>query len=194
MIFPLFETICIEQGMVRNITLHQQRYEKSLSLFYSGTAVKIHDLWQIIAENSQFYTALDNPLIRCRIAYNHQHYAVQFFPYQRKIYRYFQPVICDDIDYSLKYQDRSLLNQLVKQKGQADEIMIIKKGHVTDCSIGNLVFRQGKDWFTPNTPLLKGTQREFLLQQGRLQEIPILAEDVHQFDEIRLINAMNSLD
>ena len=33
--FPLFETLAIEQGKIRNIALHQQRYERSLQAFYS---------------------------------------------------------------------------------------------------------------------------------------------------------------
>ena len=79
------------------------------------------------------------------------------------------------------------------QKGEADEIIIIKDSFVTDCSIGNLAFRKGTQWFTPNTPLLKGTQREYLLQSGQLQEIEIRQEQLEQFDEIRVINALNEL-
>ena len=75
----------------------------------------------------------------------------------------------------------------------ADEIIIIKDSFVTDCSIGNLAFRKGTQWFTPNTPLLKGTQREYLLQSGQLQEIEIRLEQLEKFDEIRVINALNEL-
>ena len=32
--FPLFETLAIEQGKIRNIERHQQRYERSLQAFY----------------------------------------------------------------------------------------------------------------------------------------------------------------
>ena len=44
-----------------------------------------------------------------------------------------------------------------------------------------------------HTPLLKGTQREYLLQSGQLQEIEIRQEQLEQFDEIRVINALNEL-
>lgn len=64
---------------------------------------------------------------------------------------------------------------------------------MTDCSIGNLAFRKGGQWFTPNTPLLQGTQRTYLLQSGQLQEIEIRQEQLEQFDEIRVINALNGL-
>lgn len=192
--FPLFETICLEKGELKNMRLHQQRYEQSLVAFYGESAVKIYDLLTEIHKMPEFSTALLQPLVRCRLAYNADSLQIQFFPYERKTYRTFQLVICDDIDYGLKYQDRRLLNQLVEQRGTCDEIMIIKNGKVTDCSIGNLIFRSGNTWVTPDEPLLNGTQRQFLLAQEKIKEQPIFAEDIPQFDEIRLINAMNGLD
>ncbi len=191
--FPLFETLCIEQGKIKNSLYHQQRYETSLRQFYGESAVKIHDLYDIIEKNMKNHTVLHHPILRCRLAYNQADYHIELFPYQRRTYQTFRPVICNDIDYRLKYQDRHMLNKLLAQKGEADEIIIIKQGKVTDCSIGNLIFRQGEQWFTPDSPLLKGTQRACLLQQGIVQEIPIFAEDIPKFDEIRLINAMNGL-
>ena len=87
-----------------------------------------------------------------------------------------------------------MLNELLAQKGDCDEILIIKNGYVTDCSIGNLIFRQGTQWFTPDTPLLEGTQRAKLLTQGRIKVRSILATDLHLFEEVRLINALNGLE
>lgn len=191
--FPLIETICIERGEIQNIALHQQRYEQSLRRFYGKSAVKIYDLFSLIQNSTDFSPALSQPLVRCRAAYHHSAVRLQFFPYRRKAYRAFQPVICDEIDYALKYSDRTLLNRLLAQRGQCDEIMIIKHGWVTDCSIGNLVFRRQGEWFTPDTPLLKGTQRQKLLNEGKIREIAISLRDMDRFDEIRLINAMNGL-
>ena len=195
--FPLFETICIERGEVKNIALHQQRYERSLALFYRHmypkSAVRIFDLLTLIEKTPEFSTALSMPLLRCRLAYNRDNAEVRFFPYQRKIYQRFQPIICDDIHYDLKYNDREQLNALFAQRGNCDEIIIIKQGKVTDCSIGNLVFRRNGQWFTPDCPLLNGTQRQKLLAEGKIRERTIGARELDQFDDIRLINAMNDL-
>lgn len=187
--FPLFETLAIEQGNIQNIEYHQARYEQSLRQFYDKSAVKIFNLFELI----QVPPHLQNQLVRCRIDYNAENTQIQYFEYQRKIYRTFQPIVCDDIDYSLKYANRDLLNSLLAQRGTCDEIMIIKNGKVTDCSIGNLIFRQGNQWLTPGTPLLAGTQRKKLLQEGKIREATIYAQDIEKFDEIRLINAMNGL-
>lgn len=187
--FPLFETIAIAHGQALNLARHQARYEQSLKAFYGKNAVKIYDL----AAQIQLPVELNEPLVRCRIDYDDQQLQIQYFPYARKSYRHFQPVSCDHIDYALKYADRSLLNQLLAQRGSADEIMIIKEGLVTDCSIGNLILRQGNRWFTPDTPLLAGTQRAALLASGQIMEKRIYAKDLLQYQEIRLINALNPL-
>ena len=187
--YPLFETLCIENGKIQNIDLHQARYERSLYQFYGKSAVKIFNLFSLI----QLPVPLQNRLVRCRINYNDKTTQIQYFEYHRKIYRTFQPVICDDIECGLKYSDRSLMNTLFELRGTCDEIIIIKNGKVTDCSIGNLIFRQGKKWYTPDTPLLLGTQREKLLQEGKIQECTIFQEDIVNFDEIKIINAMHSL-
>lgn len=195
--FPLFETLCIERGKVKNIALHQQRYERSLALFYTHVAapnaVRFFDLQELIEKTPEFSTALSMPLVRCRIAYNLNNVEIRFFPYQRKIYQRFQPLICDNINYDLKYNERGQLNALFEQRKDCDEIIIIKQGKVTDCSIGNLVFRHQGRWFTPDSPLLCGTQRQKLLAEGRIHERTIWAQDLAQFDAIRLINAMNDL-
>lgn len=187
--FPLFETLCIENGSVKNIELHQARYERSLRQFYGKSAVNIFNLFDLI----QLPEHLQHQLVRCRIDYNAIDTQVQYFEYTRKIYRTFQPVVCDDIDYALKYANRELINQLFSQRGNCDEIIIIKNGKVTDCSIGNLIFRKGEKWFTPDTPLLAGTQREKLLRERKIYETTIYEKDISQFDEIRLINALNGL-
>ena len=187
--YPLFETLCIENGKIQNIDLHQARYERSLCEYYGKSAVKIFNLFSLI----QLPEPLQNRLVRCRIDYNAETTQIQYFEYHKKIYRTFQPVIYDDIEYGLKYSDRSLINTLFARRDVSDEIIIIKNGKATDCSIGNLIFRQGKKWYTPDTPLLRGTQREKLLQEGKIQEITIYQEDIVNFDEIKIINAMNSL-
>ncbi|KGQ36877.1 aminotransferase class IV family protein [Gallibacterium genomosp. 1] len=191
--FLLFETLCIEKGQVQNLALHQQRYENSLREFYADQPYKIFSLTKILQKNTALWVNNQSPIIRCRIDYNATQYRLQCFPYQRKNYQRFQPVICDDIDYHLKYSDRAIFNELLKQKGDCDEIMIIKNGKVTDCSIGNLVLRQGSQWFTPDSPLLIGTQRTKLLQENKIIEIKISISDLPLYEEIRLINALNPL-
>lgn len=189
--YPLFETICIKNNQLQNIEWHQMRYEQSLLQFYGNTGGQIFSLFDEIEKFLQNHPPLSSPITRCRVSYNQRELDIQFFPYQAKTYRRFQIVYCDEIDYSLKYQDREKLNELLAQKGDCDEIIIIKQGKVTDCSIGNLIFKQGNHWFTPDSPLLNGTQRQYLLHHNKIEERCIFAEDLPKFSEIRLINALN---
>ena len=191
--FPLFETLRIENGQVQNLARHQQRYENSLREFYAGQPYKIFSLAKILQKNTALWANLQSPIIRCRIDYNATQYHLQCFPYQRKTYQRFHPVICDDIDYHLKYSNRAIFNELLKQKGDCDEIIIVKQGKITDCTIGNLILRQGSQWFTPDSPLLIGTQRSKLLQERKIIEREILLSDLPLYQEIRLINALNSI-
>lgn len=191
--YPLFETVAIIEGKAQNLALHQARYERSLQQFYGKQDVTVFQLAEIIEKHTALLAQQDTTLYRCRLDYNAHHVQTYCVPYQRKIYRTFQPVVCDDIDYDLKYAQREKLNQLLLQKGDCDEIIIIKQGLVTDCSIGNLIFKQGNQWVTPDTPLLAGTQRQKLLQENKIQTRRIYAEDLATFSEIRLINALNGL-
>lgn len=185
--YPLFETIAIVDGQWQNLAWHQRRYENAL-LHHFGKNVSYYQFAEVTIP-----TEFKQGLIRCRIDYNRDQLKVQFFPYQRRQIRTFQAVHCDHIDYSFKYSDRSLLEQLYAKRGDCDEIMIIQHGLVTDCSIGNPIFRQKEQWYTPKKPLLAGTQRAKLLEQGIIVEKDILLKDVALFDEIKVINAMNPL-
>ncbi|MBK8853841.1 MAG: hypothetical protein IPN10_06890 [Saprospiraceae bacterium] len=62
---------------------------------------------------------------------------------------YFYPVInslaimtADDIEYPYKWVERPELDEVFRQKGNADEIIIIRKGWVTDAYYYNLVFEK----------------------------------------------------
>ena len=92
-------------------------------------------------------------------------------------------------DYRYKYADRAWINELLRTSG-CDEIIMVRDGMVTDASIANLAFLDGRDWITPNTPLLAGTMRKKLLEQGMIREAPIKLDKLQWFDKIKLMNAM----
>ena len=65
---------------------------------------------------------------------------------------------------------------------------------ITDSSIGNLIFYDGKKWLTPSSPLLKGTMRTKLLEGGKIQSRSIQIEDLSGFESLMMINALNPFD
>ena len=76
------------------------------------------------------------------------------------------------------------------QKGDADDIIIVKNGLITDSSFANLLFFNGLQWLTPAQPLLKGTQRAKLLEQEQVITAEIRTADLSNFIKVRLVNAM----
>ena len=100
-------------------------------------------------------------------------------------------MVCDDsIGYDYKSVDRSALNALVTKRGNCDEIVIVKNGMVTDSSYTNLALYDGHEWLTPRRPLLLGTKRAFLLDQGLLKEADLTLADLRRAQRVSLFNAM----
>ncbi|MBE2896014.1 hypothetical protein HPC38_03890 [Pasteurellaceae bacterium HPA106] len=185
--FELFETLAVIDGVVQNPHYHQARCQQALTALYGSTCTPC-DFTHLIIPN-----AFQSGLVRARVDYNTTDFAVQFFPYQRRNFLRFKPVVCDEINYAFKFVDRTLLNALYAQRGECDEVIIIKQGLVTDCSIGNLCFLKQGVWYTPKTPLLAGTQRAKLLDEGRIVTTDIRADQWANFEQIRVINALNPL-
>lgn len=67
------------------------------------------------------------------------------------------------------------------------------KGLLTDTSYSNIALFDGCHWVTARQPLLHGTMRQSLLDDGVLTEQDIKAEDWNSFRQVSLINAMMPL-
>lgn len=128
---------------------------------------------------------------KARVVYGEQGIEkVEYAPYSMREINSLHVVEDDTIVYDYKSTDRSRLNDLVAQKGNCDEIIIIKHGLLTDTSFTNLVIFDGKHWITPKHPLLHGTKRAKLLDKGIIQETDITLEDLRNANKISLFNAM----
>jgi 4-amino-4-deoxychorismate lyase len=129
-------------------------------------------------------------LFKVRVLYGSVIENTEIEPYHFRTIQSLKVVHHETIDYHLKYTDRQILQQLFAQRGDSDDIIIIKNGLVTDAFAANLIFFDGQKWVTPGTPLLKGTQRQFLLDQGIISELEIREEDIPNYQKVGLINAM----
>lgn len=128
-------------------------------------------------------------LLRCRIVYDKKIHSIEYMPYQAKNIQSLE-IISSQLDYAHKYENREALNALVAQCPQADDILIEKDGFITDTSIANIAFYDGKKWLTPLRPLLKGTIRQKLLDDGFLFAQNIKKEEIKNYTHIALMNAM----
>lgn len=175
-----FETIKCDDFEVFNLDYHEKRIANSIALNLN--------LQEYIYPSS-------NELFRCKVIYNEEGINdVQYYKYKKKEIKSFKIVVDDKIEYSKKYLDRSSIDNLYNKKENADEIIIIKNGFVTDTSIANIAIYDGSNWITPKKPLLYGTTRARLLEEKMVFEKDINLTMLKEAKKIALMNAMIDFD
>ncbi len=186
--FPLLETIRLQDGKIYNLPFHQRRMNKSFRLLFGGDSP--FDLKEIL--NRKKWP--EDGLYKIRFLYGQSSFRLEYSAYKPKIIRTLRIVQADDVAYHLKFTDRSAINRLVKKRGNADDILMLKEGRITDTSFANIAFFDGKDWWTPENPLLEGTMREWLLRRGTLKTAPITPADLKKYTHFKILNAMLDFD
>lgn len=177
----LLETIKVDQGKFSFSSFHNERFNRTRFELFG------------IQENFDLSTIINPPDLncyRCRIVYSKTIESIEFIPYQSRRFKTFQIVHDDHIDYKYKYLDRSAIQKLEQSKKEADDILIIKQGFITDTSIANVAFFDGEQWITPANPLLKGTTRERLSQEGKIKSATIDLKEIKKYSKMALMNAL----
>lgn len=180
------EVIKVQDGHFHNLPLHQARMNRTAGHFF-GTAVSLPDLQEQLPDD------LRTGLVKCRLVYSDALLSVEFARYTYRPLTRIGLVHADGLDYSFKSTDRSQLDSLRQQSG-CDEILIIRNGLVTDTSYSNVVFSNGRNLHTPDSYLLAGTQRQWLLQTGEIEAQRITVEDIPRYRMMYLINAMMGIE
>lgn len=176
------ETIRIENGVVCNLAYHNRRMnETRTALFGQSQPLDLSDYITLLQNNGR---------IKCRVVFREKIEEVTYAPYTVRSIKSLQLVNSDTIDYHLKSTNRDMLNTLFSQRCGHDDVLIVKKGLLTDTSFTNIALFDGEKWFTPSTPLLKGTQRAYLLNQGLVYIRQIGVEDLYSYRQVVLFNAM----
>jgi 4-amino-4-deoxychorismate lyase len=184
----LLETIKLENGHLQNLEYHNKRFNSSrFDLFGIKDNQNLDNLLKVPFECSE-------GVFRCRVIYRNDIQEVTFTPYIHKEIKTLKLVDVGDWDYSYKYADRSFMNNLLAENQDFDEVIMTKNGFITDCTIANLAFWDGSNWFTPSTPLLNGTKRQQLLDRQEIIEREIRIEDLGKYEGICLINAFRRLE
>jgi len=184
------ESIRIDHGQPENLMAHQQRMDATVRHFFGQrNALSLEDLVvkQLADSQNEF---LKQGLYKMRLVYSQQPEEVSFVAYRLPIIESLQCVEDNQVEYRFKFADRSALNVLFAQRGQADDILILKKGLITDTSYANVAFFDGTCWFTPREPLLAGTRRASLLAQNIISPTDISPNELGNYQKIRLFNAM----
>lgn len=176
------ETIRIENGTIHNLAYHNERLNRTRNWFWKNCATL--DLTNYIQP------VQSEEVIKCRVLYDKEIREITYAPYSVRSIDTLRVVCSDEIDYTYKSIDREYLSRLYALRETADDILIVKKELITDTSIANIALYNGSEWHTPKSPLLKGTQRAFLLDQQIIKEEEITLKQLFTYSRITLFNAM----
>lgn len=186
--FPLIESIKVLDGKLQHLSYHQHRFEASYYKLYKKlTNIRLNNVIQVPE-------AYQQGLVKLRFLYNESDCFCQYSNYQPVEIKQLKLVFSDEIDYNIKWVDRSELEKLKKQKETADDILIVKNQRITDTSFSNIIFYNGNRWVTPKFPLLHGTARARLLNEKKIVSDDIFVDDLLNFTQYKLINAMRDFD
>lgn len=184
----LLETIKCKNGKLYLLDEHNLRMNKARRAKFERSD-KI-DLTKIISVPEE----CKKGLFRCRVIYSENIEKIEFLPHQIREIKTLKLVRSETVQYKFKFADRNKLNELFDKRGICDDILILKNGCITDSFTANPVFFDGKIWWTPDTPLLEGTQRAHLIKKGNISVCRITPNDFSKYSKVGLINALQDFE
>lgn len=182
--YQFFESIKVKDGIPLHLEWHQQRVDRTFRHFYTDAVS--HKLTELLIVPAAFRSGV----VKARFLYDARTFELAFSHYSPREINSLSVVSAENIDYSYKYTNRDSIESLYQKREDCDDILIVKKGLVTDSSYANIVFCNGSNWVTPASPLLAGTSRQRLIDKGVITEAHIALHDIHSFRDFKLINAM----
>lgn len=180
----LFESIRILNGRRYLLDYHSKRMNKSRKEY-----IGINDPIDL-KKDLKVPDDCKNGLFKCKVVFDQNIQSISFSPYLPKKVITLRLVHDEGIQYDHKLIDRSNIEKLNKLKAGCDDILIVRKGLITDSSICNIVFLKDGNWVTSKSCLLKGVQRRNLLDKGIVKEVNITLPQLSTFSHFKLINAM----
>lgn len=186
--FQFIESICCLNRELRNIDLHQERFERTRADVFPNAP------FMSLIEAIQIPDELSNDKYKVRVIYGKEIESIEFIPYEIKEINTIQlHKIGNEITYEFKYADRWFFDEYIKETG-CDDLVLVRANYITDAIYSNLIFFNGIEWHTPTTSLLQGTMRESLLREGKILEKNIKTRDLKNYYSFKRINSMMNFD
>ena len=173
------ETIKIVDGVVQQFEYHKRRA-------YSTTGIIMPDI--------NVPKDMCSGVVKCRMVYDNEVSAIEFIPYVTPTIQSLKVIDVVGYFYDKKYTDRAQLQELFNQRQACHDVLITVNGLITDTSFCNVVLENEEGLFTPQLPLLHGTKRAFLIDQGVIEPRVIRIDELKDYRRMHLINAMIDLD
>lgn len=183
--YPFIETVRVCNGKIDNLPYHEARMNRTRrEVLNQQNDLSLEAMIKTAAVNKQ-------GLYKCRIEYREAIEKIELIPYKTPQIKNLMMIDADHLDYTHKSANRTALDEIRKQAIGCSDALIIQEGLVTDTTFCNVALFDGYHWFTPASPLLKGTKRAQLIESEILIERDIPACMVKDFKLIMLFNAMN---
>lgn len=182
------ESIRLEDGKFPFLAYHQNRFDRTRQHFCKRSQPIF------LAETLDVPLEHRKGLYKVRVEYRCDIINISYIPYQVRPVNSLKLIDANHINYPYKYSDRLPINKLFAERGNSDDILMVKNGVITDTSYANVILYDGQYWYTPANPIMAGTCRARLMEEGRVLPADIYVEHLKDFQEIRLINAMMNID
>lgn len=187
------DTIKLADGNYKLIEYHNRRINNTINHFF-GAGPEIN-LKTFLPKADEYKTGI----YKCRLTYSMHIENIEIIPYVKRAIKKLKIIDLDiarlpaeykSLDYEFKYEDRTCINSFLKGLDDITDILIAKNGLITDTSFSNVILFDGEKWVAPDTYLLNGVKRRYLLDKGAIEERKVSINDLPYFRKISLINAM----
>jgi 4-amino-4-deoxychorismate lyase len=214
------ETVKLENGIYKLIDYHNKRLNNTIINFFKKNPLKseLIDIAKFLP--SPAAAEFKKGIFKCRVVYSNKIESIEILPYIKKNIRRLKLVesnidyslkfenrdSINNLFNGLKFfKDKNHLNSFTNLSANLPfkahrnsfdsdysdfDILIVKKGLITDTSYSNIILYDGKEWITPKSFLLNGVKRRYLLNNGIIREMNICLDDLKNFKKLSLINAM----
>jgi len=181
------ETIKVVDGKALHLSYHQARYE---SVVNACSSRKLFSLETLLTNAPKV------GLFRCRVLYGCDGVvSVRYHPYTKRSVTKLKLIeVPLTFEYAKKYANRRELDALYEQREPCDDVVIVQDGLIKDTTIANIALLREGVWYTPKSPLLKGTTRQRLLDEGKIEEAQIRVDELYEYESLALMNAMIDFD
>ena len=180
----LLESIRVKNGRLPLLTLHQRRMDRARRAHFPKSPVI--KLAKMIPE----LEIPERGLFKLRIEYADRVLMTELVSYEARPIGSLRLVAAPEVNYTHKYTDRSTIHAAYRQRGRHDDVLMTQGGYLMDTSYGNVALYDGRHWYTPSYPMLRGVRREKLLAEKLIRPAIIRARDLNNFQSLRVMNAM----
>lgn len=180
----LFESIQIRDGIAQRLDLHEDRMDRSRKeIFGSSNRIRLGSIIDVPED-------LLEGIVKCKVIYGETIGRIAFERYVPR--KHVGSVIVEfnePLDYQCKYTRRDLFDRL-EQLHPGKAVILSINGLITDATYANLAFFDGERWLTPESYLLNGVMRQWLLGRRMIEEAEISLANLPRYQSVKLINAM----